>query len=91
MIVTKKHKNRRGVLAFEWILITTLLIIGLVGGLAAIRDATNIKMADVGSAIGNIGTDYNVPAYTPPGGATPTAPAMSHEATSVTISLAPGE
>lgn len=31
--------DQRGALSFEWILITTLLVVGIVGGMAAVRDA----------------------------------------------------
>ena len=34
-----KMKNRRGTLTFEWIAITTLLVIGVISALGALRTA----------------------------------------------------
>ncbi len=31
------RKNRRGLLAFEWLIIVTLLVIGMIGGLGVLR------------------------------------------------------
>ncbi|MDO4569156.1 MAG: hypothetical protein Q4D38_02075 [Planctomycetia bacterium] len=39
-----------GVLAFEWTLILTLLVIGIIGGMCAMRDTIIVKMADVADA-----------------------------------------
>jgi hypothetical protein len=33
------RRNRRGMLTFEWMLITALLVVGLVGGVALVRTA----------------------------------------------------
>jgi len=35
----KKARKNRGVLSFEWIMICVMLIIGILGGLAAARNA----------------------------------------------------
>jgi Flp pilus assembly pilin Flp len=40
-----------GVLTFEWILLVTVLILGIVGGLSAVRDAIIDELGDVGGAI----------------------------------------
>jgi len=42
---------RRGVLTFEWILIVTLVVVGLIGGLAVVRNAMLDQLFDLGSAI----------------------------------------
>lgn len=43
MKLLQKH---RGVLAFEWVLVCTLLIIGIIGGLAAARNAFLYEIDD---------------------------------------------
>ena len=40
-----------GVLSFEWILLVTLLTIGVVGGIAAARDAIIAEFGDVAEAM----------------------------------------
>lgn len=40
-----------GVLSFEWILLTTLLVIGIVGGIAAARDAIIDEFGDAAEAM----------------------------------------
>lgn len=52
--------NEDGVLSFEWIAITTLLIIGLVGGLATVRDAINIEAWEYAEAMLSSNTTYAV-------------------------------
>jgi hypothetical protein len=42
---------RRGVLSFEWMLIVTLLVVGLIGGLAGVRNAILDGLFDLESAI----------------------------------------
>ena len=41
----------QGVLTFEWVLLITLVILGIVGGLSAARDAIIDELGDVGGAI----------------------------------------
>jgi Flp pilus assembly pilin Flp len=36
-----------GVLSFEWVLLVTLLVLGIVGGLAAARDAVIDELGDI--------------------------------------------
>ena len=43
--------RRRGVLTLEWILLITVVVIGVIGGIAAVRDAVNSELHDLGSAI----------------------------------------
>ena len=40
-----------GVLTFEWVLLVTLLVIGIVGGVAAVRDAIIDELGDVAQAM----------------------------------------
>jgi hypothetical protein len=39
------------VLTFEWILVVTLVVIGLIGGLAAVRNAVLDELYDLSSAV----------------------------------------
>lgn len=47
-----------GVLTFEWILLITLLVIGIVGGLAVIRDAYVIEAAETAEAMMALNQSY---------------------------------
>lgn len=49
-----------GVLSFEWILLTTLLVIGIVGGVAAVRDAIIDEMGDVAEAMLALDQSYTI-------------------------------
>ena len=55
-----KKAGRRGVLTFEWILIFTLLVIGIVGGLSAARDATVAEFGGVSEAMISLDPGYHV-------------------------------
>lgn len=46
-----KRAARRGVLTLEWILIVTVLVIGVIGGLGAVRNATVAELSDLAEAI----------------------------------------
>lgn len=45
------HFARRGHLTLEWILIASVLVIGLVGGLAALRDAILVEIFGMANAV----------------------------------------
>lgn len=49
-----------GVLTFEWILLLTLVVIGIVGGLSAARDALISELGDVVGAVVHIDQSYTV-------------------------------
>ena len=49
-----------GVLAFEWILLVTLLTIGIVGGIAGVRDAIIDEFGDVAQAMLNLDQSYTI-------------------------------
>jgi hypothetical protein len=42
---------RRGFLSFEWILLISLLVIGVIGGLSAVRDALILELKDVADCV----------------------------------------
>lgn len=51
--MTKRNRpcsRRRGVLSFEWIVLITIVAVGIVGGLTAIRDAIVEELGDVAGA-----------------------------------------
>jgi len=53
-------REEDGVLSFEWTLLLTLLVIGVVGGLAAARDAIIDELGDVAEAAQNIDQSYSL-------------------------------
>ena len=56
MATTNQHRRskRRGALTLEWILLVTVLVIGVIGGMAAVRNATNAELLDLANAISAI-------------------------------------
>ncbi len=65
-----------GVLTFEWVLLLTLLVIGIVAGLTAARDAIIDELADIAEATVSFDQSFNVAAFDECG---ITAPAFSFE------------
>ena len=53
-------KEDQGVLTFEWILLLTVLVIGIVGGLSAVRDAVISELGDVAEAITSLDQSYTI-------------------------------
>ena len=53
-------RKRRGVLTFEWILILAILVIGIVGGLAVVRDSQIIECSSVAEAIISLNSSYTI-------------------------------
>jgi len=49
-----------GILTFEWILLVTLLVIGIVGGVAAVRDAIIDELGDVAQAMLALDQSYTI-------------------------------
>ena len=49
-----------GVLTFEWVLLVTLLTIGIVGGIAAARDAIIDELGDVAQAMLALDQSYTI-------------------------------
>src|SRR5437870_1199354 len=49
-----------GVLSFEWVLIVTLIVIGVVGGLCAARDAIIDELGDLAEAAQGIDQSYTL-------------------------------
>ncbi len=49
-----------GVLSFEWVLLVTLLTIGIVGGIASVRDAIIDELGDVAQAMLALDQSYTI-------------------------------
>ena len=47
----QRLRRRRGVLTLEWILLVTVIVIGVIGGLGAVRSATLGELKDLAEAI----------------------------------------
>jgi hypothetical protein len=58
----KRNRARLGMLTFEWILAVSLLVIGIIGGLALVRDAILCQLSDMAACI----TALNVCGTPPP-------------------------
>jgi len=54
-----RNRKRRGVLTFEWILLISLLVIGIIGGLSAVRNALLCELGQLADCIAalNCGAD----------------------------------
>lgn len=53
-------KEEDGVLSFEWILLVTLLTIGIVSGISAARDAIIDEFGDVAQAMLSLDQSYTI-------------------------------
>jgi len=51
-----KSQKKRGSISFEWIVITTLLVIGLISGLGALRNSIVEKLDDLTTSVENLNT-----------------------------------
>jgi len=52
--------EQQGVLTFEWVLLITLVVIGVIGGVSAVRDAMISEMGDVCGAMVAVDQSYTV-------------------------------
>lgn len=59
-LLRRMWKEDEGVLTFEWILLITVLVIGIVGGLSAVRDAVITELGDVVEAVISLDQSYYV-------------------------------
>ena len=55
-------REDEGVLTFEWILLITLLVIGIVGGYSAMRDAVIDEMGDIADAVISVDQSFTTTA-----------------------------
>ena len=59
-LLNRVWSEDQGVLTFEWILLITVLVIGIVGGLSAVRDAVITELGDVAEATISLDQSYTV-------------------------------
>ena len=59
-LLNRVWREDEGVLTFEWILLITVLVIGIVGGLSAVRDAVISELGDVSHAITLLDQSYTI-------------------------------
>ncbi len=59
-LLNRVWKEDEGVLTFEWILLITVLVIGIVGGLSAVRDAMITELGDVAEAMISLDQSYTI-------------------------------
>ena len=59
-------QDQKGVLSFEWVLLITVLVIGVVGALSGVRDAIIDELGDLCAAAVAIDQSYTVTACTCP-------------------------
>jgi Flp pilus assembly pilin Flp len=59
-LMQRMWKDQEGVLTFEWILLITVVTIGVVGGLSAVRDAVISELGDVAEAMISLDQSYSI-------------------------------
>ncbi len=60
LVLSRMWKEEDGVLSFEWVLLVTLLTIGIVSGLSAARDAIIDELGDVAQAMLSLDQSYTI-------------------------------
>jgi Flp pilus assembly pilin Flp len=63
-LISRLWHEDDGVLSFEWVLLLTLLVIGVIGGLVASRDAIIDELGDLAQAAQGIDQSYTLSALT---------------------------
>lgn len=61
--LARAWREDEGVLTFEWILLLTLLVIGIVSGLSTVRDAIIDELTDVAFAAVSFDQSFSVDAF----------------------------
>ena len=59
-LLNRAWREEQGVLTFEWILLITVIVIGIVGGVSAVRDGLISELGDVSGAVVHIDQSYTV-------------------------------
>ena len=59
-LLNRVWREDEGVLTFEWILLITILVIGMTGALGAVRDALLTELGDIAYAIVAVDQSYSV-------------------------------
>lgn len=60
LMLKRRRQEDRGVLTFEWVLLITILVIGVVGGLSAVRDSLLTELGDVTEGVISLDQSYSV-------------------------------
>src|SRR5207247_2275168 len=60
LLIRRMWNEEDGVLSFEWTLLVTLLTIGIVGGLAAARDAIIDELGDTAQVMQAVDQSYHI-------------------------------
>jgi len=55
--IRRSSRKRRGVLTLEWVLLVTVIVIGIIGGLGAVRSAMLGELTDLANAIGQLNVE----------------------------------
>lgn len=64
-LIASMWQEEDGVLSFEWTMLAVLVVFGIVGGLAAARDAILDELGDVAEAYLNIDQSFSLAAFGP--------------------------
>ncbi|MEX2025955.1 MAG: hypothetical protein WEH44_01620, partial [Pirellulaceae bacterium] len=59
-LLKRLWRETDGVLSFEWTVLTSVLTIGAVAGIASVRDAVQDEMADVAEAMTSLDQSYHI-------------------------------
>ncbi|HUE72611.1 MAG TPA: hypothetical protein VMP01_17125 [Pirellulaceae bacterium] len=59
-LLERLWRETDGVLSFEWTVLTSVLTIGAVAGIASVRDAVQDEMADVAEAMTSLDQSYRI-------------------------------
>ena len=59
-VFSRMWREEDGVLSFEWVMLVTLLVIGIVSGLAGARDAIIDELGDVAEAMLALDQSYTI-------------------------------
>lgn len=54
------YRNEAGILTFEWVLLLTILVIGVIAGLSSVRDSLNSELSDVSGAVLQVNQSFAV-------------------------------
>lgn len=60
ILMNRIWREDEGVLTFEWILLITVLVIGVVGGVSAVRDAVITELGDAAEAVISLDQSYSI-------------------------------
>lgn len=53
-------REEDGVLSFEWILLVSVVVIGIVGGISSVRDAVISELGDVAAGVVAVDQSYSI-------------------------------